>query len=75
MNEIYLYVTIGIFFNLFIDFTVWVLFKYKFLTEKDEIEHLPWDTLTKIMVTFTWPAVLLFLIWNVFINPQKTEDE
>tara|TARA_R110002153_G_scaffold267449_1_gene431569 strand:+ start:772 stop:999 length:228 start_codon:yes stop_codon:yes gene_type:complete len=75
MNEIYLYVTIGIFFNLFIDFTVWVLFKYKFLTEKDKIEHLPWDTRTKIMVTFTWPAVLLFLIWTVFINPQKTEDE
>lgn len=74
MNQIFLYVTIGILFNLFVDFLVWALFKYKFLTEEDRIEHLPWDNMTKLLVTFTWPAVLLFLIWNVFINPSKTED-
>lgn len=71
---LFLYITAGVLFNLFIDGLTWFLFKYGYLNREDDA-HIPWNTSTKIMVTFTWPAVLVFLIWTVFINPQKTEDE
>jgi len=74
LNSIFLYITAGVLFNLFIDGLTWILFKYGYLNREDEA-NIPWNTSTKIIVTFTWPAVLVFLIWTVFINPQKTEDE
>ncbi len=73
-NEVFLYITIGVLFNLFIDGLMWFLFKYEFLGEEDKQSNIPWDTWTKIVVTCVWPAVVLFLIWTVFINPRKTED-
>ena len=73
INSIFLYITLGIVFNLFIDALTWFFFKYGYLDIKVD-SHVPWDTRTKIMVTFTWPAVVLFLVWTVFINPPKIED-
>lgn len=75
INTIAFYITAGILFNLFIDFLVWIFFKYDVLPIEDT-EHIPWDTRTKVLVTFTWPAVLLFLLWSIFINPrEKNNDE
>jgi hypothetical protein len=73
LDFLFLYVTLGILFNLFIDGLTWFLFKYGYLDIESD-SHIPWDTRTKIMVTLTWPAVVLFLVWTVFINPPKTED-
>lgn len=76
LNSIFLYITAGVLFNLFMDGLVWFLFKYGYLNKEDDYAaYIPWDTRTKITVTFLWPAVLLFLIWNVFIHRPKSEDE
>lgn len=71
---LFLYITLGVVFNLFIDGLTWFLFKYNYIKEEEFHPHIPWDTRTKIIVTFTWPAVLLFFVWNIFLNPPKTED-
>jgi len=67
------YISLGILFNLFIDFLVWLFFKLEVLP-LDDAEFIPWDTRTKFWVTFAWPLVMGFLLLCIFIKPSKKEN-